>query len=88
MQEKQVNFVNAICKGSTEDKTLQIVIIWRRDTSHIKFEWIDGAKLQNEKHQSEGQFVNVTKAKIDLAIQRLLQTSEALASEAFVQVGI
>lgn len=84
-QEKQTNFVNAICKGSSDDRNLQIVIIWRRDASHIKFEWIEGAKLENEENMPEEKIVNDTKAKIDMAIQRLLKTSEALSSEAFVQ---
>lgn len=88
-KDKQIEFINAISKGSTEEKLLHIVIIWRRDISHIKYEWVSGADLDIEKSPPETreQFLNFTKKKLDSAIHRLLKTSEALSYEAFVKVS-
>lgn len=70
------------------DTLLRVVIIWRRDTSHIKYEWVNGASLHN--HQQENETLdhnfNNTKQKLDDTIQRLLRVSEALTYEARVKV--
>lgn len=54
------------------------MILWRKDTSHVKYEWI------NDKWESESN-LNETSQKLDSTISRLLRTSEALTNEAFVK---
>lgn len=54
---------------------LRIVILWRRDTSHVKYEWI-----------TEKWDLNDTTQKLETTISRLLRSSEALSYEAFVKV--
>lgn len=87
LQEKQPDFVNALTKDG-EDTLLRLVIIWRRDTSHIKYEWVSGASLHIKRMDNETAETNFnsTKEKLDNTIQRLLRTSEALSYEAEVKV--
>lgn len=83
--------MNALSKGITDnDMLLRLVVIWRRDTSHIKYEWINGAKLNinRQEKESEEQTMNQTKQKLDDTIQRLLRSTEALSYEALVKVRI
>lgn len=89
-QEKQAEFINALAEQSKLDETvLKVVIIWRRDTKHVKYEWVKDATLErlveknveNETHEIN---FNNTKQKVDGAIQRLLRSSEALTFEAEV----
>ncbi|ALC44985.1 CG41320 [Drosophila busckii] len=85
-KEKQADFLNAISKGSFEDNLLRLVVIWRRDSTQIKYEWVDGAKLDiKSADYNNNSAINATKHEINLTIQRLLKTSEALTYEAFVQ---
>lgn len=56
---------------------LRIVILWRRDTSHVKYEWIND-KWEWEKN------LNQTTQKLESTISRLLRSSEALTYEALV----
>lgn len=86
-KEKQMEFINAISKGSNDDKLLRIVVLWRRDTSHVKYEWVNDANLDlhSSGHQSSDHLINHTKQRIDHTIQKLLKTSEALSYEAFVK---
>lgn len=88
-QEKQSDFVNALTKDG-EDTLLRLVIIWRRDTSHIKYEWVSGASLHIKRQDNETAEYNfnVTKQKLDNTIQRLLRTTEALSYEAEVKVNL
>lgn len=89
-QEKQTEFISALAEHSKIKETmLKVVIIWRRDTKHIKYEWVHEATLQtvdksveNETHEIN---YNNTKQKLDGAIQRLLRSSEALSYEAEVK---
>jgi DnaJ family protein C protein 16 len=89
-REKQSDFINALSvnSGST-DTLLKLVVIWRRDNRHIKYEWVNDSTLHLIKDQenitSDVNF-NVTKLKIDEVVQRLLRTSEALPYEAEVKV--
>lgn len=75
-------------KGSSDDTLLRLVIIWRRDTSHIKYEWVSGTRLgiERKENESDEHTLNHTKQKLDDAIQRLLRASEALSYEAYVKV--
>lgn len=89
-QDKQAEFINALAEHSKLKETmLKVVIIWRRDTKHIKYEWVHEAMMQtidknveNETHELN---FNNTKQKLDGAIQRLLRSSEALSYEAEVK---
>uniref|UniRef100_A0A1A9W3K0 DnaJ homolog subfamily C member 16 n=1 Tax=Glossina brevipalpis TaxID=37001 RepID=A0A1A9W3K0_9MUSC len=86
-KEKQTDFVNALSRGSSDDKLLRIVILWRRDTSRVKYEWINDIILDKKiaDNQSLDHVINQTKYQIDNIIQKLLKTSEALAYEAFIK---
>lgn len=87
-QEKQTEFINSLSTKESDDTLLRVVIIWRRDTSHIKYEWVNGASLhgQHKENETAEHNFNNTKQKLDDTIQRLLRTSEALTYEAEVKV--
>uniref|UniRef100_A0A0A1WZF6 DnaJ homolog subfamily C member 16 n=1 Tax=Zeugodacus cucurbitae TaxID=28588 RepID=A0A0A1WZF6_ZEUCU len=86
-KERQKDFINAISKGAEADPLCPIVIIWRYDQTHIKYEWIKGAPLNMDSNQydSNEQVINLTRRYIDNTIQRLLRTSETLSYETFVK---
>ncbi|GJQ86858.1 hypothetical protein Trydic_g19526 [Trypoxylus dichotomus] len=78
--DKQTEFVNSLIpEGKSVEPLLRIVIIWRRDTSHIKYEWIE------DKWQLEETNLNDTTQKLESMISKLLRSSEALTYEAFVK---
>ncbi|KAH8292525.1 hypothetical protein KR054_011439 [Drosophila jambulina] len=82
-KESQPDFINAISRGSFEKNPLQIVIIWRRDDKHIKYEWVCGAK-QYANFVNES-LINATNYEISFTVKRLLKSSESLNYEAFVE---
>lgn len=88
-QDRQAEFVSALSNGS-EDTLLRLVVIWRRDTSHIKYEWVSGVSLhiKHLENETNEQSFNATKRKLDESIQRFLRTSESLTYEAEVKVRI
>lgn len=78
--DRQEEFVKALMPPDGRENVepvLRIVLIWRRDTSHVKYEWLE------DKWESEQMF-NQTSAKLESTIRRLLHTSEALTYEALV----
>lgn len=77
--DRQEEFVNSLIPpdGEHVEPLLRIVVIWRRDTSHVKYEWLD------DKWECEQTF-NDTSHKLETTIRRLLHTSEALTYEALV----
>lgn len=79
--------MNALTKDG-EDTLLRLVVIWRRDTSHVKYEWVSDASLHIQRLDNETveHKFNATKRKVDATIQRLLRTNEALSYEAEVKV--
>lgn len=86
-QDRQAEFVGAMSNGS-QDTLLRLLVIWRRDISHVKYEWVSGVSL-HVKHvgnEINEQSFNATKQKLDESIQRLLRTSESLTYEAEVKV--
>lgn len=94
-KEKQIDFIKSLTHEHAikpEDTILRVVIIWRRDTNHVKYEWVHGATLHQEENQKENETTettyNSTKQKLDHIIQKLLKTSEALSYEAEVKVRI
>lgn len=87
-QDRQSEFVSALSQGA-EETLLRLVVIWRRDTSHVNYEWIGGISLHVERSDTElaENSLNATKEKLDEAIQRLLRASETLTHEAEVKVS-
>lgn len=95
--EKQTEFVESMWAASTGHPLLRIVIIWRRDTSHVKYEWLDsewsvqqdtgGDQQDGVAAQSESAAnINDTKQRLEETISRLLKSTEALSYEAVVKV--
>ncbi|KAF2899439.1 hypothetical protein ILUMI_06735 [Ignelater luminosus] len=77
--DKQSEFVNSLIPdGEDVEPLLNVVIIWRRDTSHVKYEWLS-KKWETEEN------LNDTVHKLENTISRLLKSSEALSYEAFVK---
>lgn len=72
---------NDITDGENVEPLLKVVIIWRRDTSHIKYEWL-ATKWEVEEN------LNDTVDKLQNTISRLLKSNEALTYEAFVKANI
>lgn len=92
---KQTEFIETLKsgEGSPSEPLLRIVIIWRRDTSHIKYEWVQGewgdgeVDPQSSQAASDENSFNDTRQRLDDTISRLLKTSEALSYEAVVNVS-
>nr|CAH7732819.1 unnamed protein product [Callosobruchus chinensis] len=77
--DKQSDFVNALTpEGHNVEPLLGIVIMWRKDTSHIKYEWIS-SKWEVEKN------LNDTTSQLERTISRLLKSTETFSYEAFVK---
>lgn len=88
-QERQSEFINALSNGADET-LLRLVIIWRRDTSHINYEWIGGISLNveaSDNNDLKEQKLNATKQKLDESIRRLLRATETLTHQAKVKVS-
>ena len=88
-KDKQKDFINALSLNiGSENTLLKIVVIWRRDTKHVKYEWISDAVLveTSDIAEDEDNF-NKTKQKIDEKIQKLLKSTEALTFETEVKVS-
>ncbi|XP_037947969.1 dnaJ homolog subfamily C member 16 [Teleopsis dalmanni] len=86
--DKQTEFVNAISNGYSDSKLLRIVVIWRRDSSRIKYEWIDNINLSNNFNSSSISENNDIKKELDNTIKKLLRTTEALYYETYVEALI
>lgn len=86
-QDRQSEFVSALSNGS-DDTLLRLVVIWRRDTSHVKYEWVSDVSLHVEHsiNETDEQRFIATKRRLDESIQRLLRASESLSHEAEVKV--
>lgn len=86
LREKQTEFVSALQTQSAERErtgsasAADLVVIWRRDPTHLKYEWVADAGLG-----AVNASFNHTKQRVDETVQRLLKASEAMANEAEVQ---
>ncbi|CAL7950285.1 unnamed protein product [Xylocopa violacea] len=82
-KDTQSEFVSALStgEGSPLEPLLHIVIIWRRDANHLKYEWLPTGWV--EAAQDEIQW-NETRRNLEQTIQRLLRASEALPYAAVV----
>lgn len=88
-KDKQQDFIHALSvKSGPNDALLKVVVIWRRDTKHVKYEWIPDAKLEETTNigEDEDNF-NKTKQKIDETIQKLLKSTFEMTFEAEVKVS-
>ncbi|XP_076028926.1 dnaJ homolog subfamily C member 16 l(3)80Fg isoform X2 [Oratosquilla oratoria] len=80
-REKQIEFINALTEGSESlsDTVFHIVILWRKDTNHLKYEWLAGGwDLDPEKY-------NGTREALRSTINRLLHSNEPMPYETIVQ---
>ncbi|XP_076249530.1 dnaJ homolog subfamily C member 16 l(3)80Fg [Calliopsis andreniformis] len=82
-KDTQPEFVSALStgEGSPLEPLLHIVIIWRRDANHLKYEWLPIGWI--EAAQDENQW-NETRRNLEQTLQRLLRASEALPYAAVV----
>ena len=82
-KDMQSEFVSALStgEGSPLEPLLHVVIIWRRDANHLKYEWLPIGWI--EAAQDENQW-NETRRNLEQTIQRLLRASEALPYAAVV----
>ncbi|KAG5672388.1 hypothetical protein PVAND_002519 [Polypedilum vanderplanki] len=84
-KEKQSDFIHALSIHHEADKALKIVVIWRKDSHHVKYEWIADATLEETSSvEIDEENYNQTKRKIEDRIQKLLKANEGFAYEAEV----
>lgn len=70
--DKQIEFVNSLIPGKENiEPVLRVVIIWRRDSSHVKYEWL------KDKWENNNSF-NDTIQNLEKKISQLMKTKEAL----------
>ncbi|XP_067616103.1 dnaJ homolog subfamily C member 16 isoform X1 [Eurosta solidaginis] len=86
-KEKQSTFIHSIAKGFTNNQDSQIVIIWRRNGTYIKYEFIKSSLLamDTKAHFKSEYAVNATRLHVTNSIHRLLKSSEEFSFEALVQ---
>ncbi|KAG5319378.1 DJC16 protein, partial [Pseudoatta argentina] len=82
-KDTQPEFVSALSagEGSPLEPLLHIVIIWRRDANHLKYEWFPHGWLETIQNE---RIWNETRRHLEKIIQRLLRTTEALPYSAVV----
>lgn len=83
-KDTQPQFISSLSasEGSPLDPLHHIVIIWRRDSSHVKYEWFSTGWAQAIADENQW---NETRLNLEQTIQRLLRASEALPFAAEVQ---
>ena len=83
-KETQPDFLSALTvgEGSPLDPSLHIVIIWRRDSSHLEYQWLHHD--WSETVENDNQW-NETRKSLEQMIKKLLYSSEALLHAA--QIG-
>lgn len=86
-QDRQFEFIRALSNGT--DTLLRLVVIWRRDTSHVKYEWVSDVSLHVEHsiNETDEQRYAASKRRLNESIQRILRASESLSHEAEVKVS-
>lgn len=83
-KETQPEFVSALSagEGTPLDPLLHIVIIWRRDANHLKYEWLPSGWIEAAHDEKQ---LNETRRNLEHTLQRLLRVSEALPYAAKVE---
>lgn len=82
-KDTQPEFVSALSggEGSPMEPLLHIVIIWRRDANHLKYEWLPHGWVEAVQ---DDRIWNETRRHLEKTIQRLLRATEALPYAAVV----
>lgn len=82
-KDTQSEFVSALSagEGSPMEPLLHIVIIWRRDANHLKYEWLPHRWVEAVQ---DDRIWNETRRHLEKTIQRLLRATEALPYAAVV----
>ncbi|XP_011637350.1 dnaJ homolog subfamily C member 16 [Pogonomyrmex barbatus] len=82
-KDTQSEFVSALSagEGSPLEPLLHIVIIWRRDANHLKYEWLPHGWVEAIQ---DDRIWNETRRHLEKTIQRLLRSTEALPYAAVV----
>lgn len=66
--------------GSPVETNHHIVILWRKDQNHLKYEWLEGGwEVEPEKHNTSREVLKET-------VQRLLHSNQPMTYETVVQV--
>lgn len=83
-KERQPEFVSALAagEGSPLEPLSHVVIIWRRDANHVKYEWLSSGWVGSSKDDNQW---NETRQNLERTIQRLLRASEALPYAAILR---
>ncbi|CAG9585841.1 unnamed protein product [Danaus chrysippus] len=92
-EHAQPDFVNALANGSGIDLSSldhRIVVIWRRESSRIQYEWLKESwpscgRCQGEEGVRYQEKMNRTQRALDEMLKRLLRPSEVVAYEARIQ---
>jgi len=82
-KDTQPEFVSALSasEGSPLEPLLHIVIIWRRDANHLKYEWLPHGWIEAVQ---DDRIWNETRRHLEKTIQKLLRATEALPYAAVV----
>ncbi|XP_029155802.1 dnaJ homolog subfamily C member 16 [Nylanderia fulva] len=82
-KDTQSEFVSALAagEGSPLEPLLHIVIIWRRDANHLKYEWLPHGWIEATQ---DDRIWNETRRHLEKTIQKLLRATEALPYAAVV----
>lgn len=82
-KDTQSEFVSALAagEGSPLEPLLHIVIIWRRDANHLKYEWLPHGWVEATQ---DDHIWNETRRHLEKTIQKLLRATEALPYAAVV----
>ncbi|RLU16233.1 hypothetical protein DMN91_011993 [Ooceraea biroi] len=82
-KDTQPDFVSALSagEGSPMEPLLHIVIIWRRDANHLKYEWLPNGWIEAAQ---DDRVWNETRRHLEKTIQKLLRATEALPYAAVV----
>lgn len=82
-KDTQPEFVSALSagEGSPLEPLLHIVIIWRRDANHLKYEWLPHGWVEAVQ---DDRVWNETRRHLEKTIQKLLRATEALPYAAVV----
>lgn len=82
-KDTQPEFVSALSagEGSPLEPLLHIVIIWRRDANHLKYEWLPNGWVDAAQDE---RVWNETRRHLEKTIKKLLRATEALPYAAVI----
>ena len=68
-------------EGVTIDPLLRVAILWRRDLSRVKYEWLESEWSPDSGDESSAASVNSSHDSLRTTLQRLLTSNEVLTLE-------